>query len=128
MKKPVRYFGYVHTLPQKTNKDKKRVKKHLKQLKKEGFDNTELWNLDSTFTQFILPRLKAYIEGEKPWHESRNEFFEKAQKALRAFEIHYEYSVKGTYWGEFLNTDGPLFKEYDEGMKCFVDVYLGLWN
>jgi hypothetical protein len=131
MKKPhPAYFGYVHTLPKKTVKQTSRILKFKNQLKKKGFDNTELWNLDATLTQFILPRLKAYIEGEKPWHESRNEFFDKALKALAAFQLHYDTCIKsgGNGWLKFMSEDSEEAKQFAEGMKCFGEIYLGLWN
>jgi glycyl-tRNA synthetase alpha subunit len=40
--------------------NKKRKKLHLKQLKKQGWTDSDTWSLDITFAQFIIPRLKRY--------------------------------------------------------------------
>lgn len=50
------YHGFAHDLPDTDN----RLKKFRKQREKYGFDNSELWNLNTTIAKFILPRLKAF--------------------------------------------------------------------
>lgn len=56
----------------------KRYKIYKKQLKTNGFSDTETWNLDHVIISFILPRLKRFREinngyppdlGEKGWNE-----------------------------------------------------------
>ena len=58
-------------------KNDPRLEFWAEQRKDRGFDDRELWNLDHTIAQFILPRLKAfklYADGypvgltEKKWN------------------------------------------------------------
>ena len=43
--------------------DDERKEIFKKQRLERGFDETELWNLDTTILKFILPRLKAFKEN-----------------------------------------------------------------
>lgn len=45
-----------------TDKDPERLEKWKSQRDERGFDDTELWNLDLTIANFILPRLKVFRE------------------------------------------------------------------
>jgi len=42
--------------------DSDKIKKFKEQREERGFDDTEVYNLDSTIARFILPRLKRYKE------------------------------------------------------------------
>ena len=44
-------------------KDDKIKEKFKEQRLERGFDDSELWNLDTTILKFILPRLKAFKEA-----------------------------------------------------------------
>ena len=52
-------YGCSHKVP----KSDGRHKRWAKQRRTRGFDDTELWNLDSTLVKFLLPRLKAFKAG-----------------------------------------------------------------
>ena len=52
------YHGHANTV----KKSDKRQAKWKKQRVKNGFDDTETWNLDTTLARFILPRLKRFRE------------------------------------------------------------------
>ena len=39
-----------------------RYKKEVKQLKNTGICDSELWSLDTSIIDFILPRLKAFLK------------------------------------------------------------------
>ena len=45
-----------------TDEDPERLEKWKSQRDERGFDDTELWNLDLTIANFILPRLKVFRE------------------------------------------------------------------
>jgi len=56
----------------------KRYKMYKKQLKTNGFSDTETWNFDYVIASFIIPRLKRFREinngfpeqlGEKGWNK-----------------------------------------------------------
>ena len=48
---------WSHKSPMYIDKSDKRYKKHAKQLKTNGFSDSETWSLDSVLCKFILPRL-----------------------------------------------------------------------
>lgn len=52
-------YGCAHKIP----KSDGRHRRWAKQRRTRGFDETELWNLDTTFVRFLLPRLKAFRAG-----------------------------------------------------------------
>jgi hypothetical protein len=126
MRKPVRYHGLVHTI-----KDKRQRERYLRQLKKRGFDNTELWNLYETFISFMLPRLKEYIKMETKIH-AESDFHYKVKKFCRALEIcsiiedpSHMLSLK--YYTDFFDENSEVYKEYKEGMDYFGEIFRGLW-
>lgn len=56
--KSIMNYGYH----EEVDKDDPRQEVWEKQREKDGFDETELWNLDITIARFILPRLKSFKE------------------------------------------------------------------
>lgn len=50
------YYGYAGSI----DKDDARQPLWKQQREEQGWDETELWNLDQTIAAFILPRLKAF--------------------------------------------------------------------
>lgn len=59
MKFPTDYLGHANTLPKKDE----RRKHYKKQYKTRGWDDTELWSLDSTILKFLQIRLDAFKEN-----------------------------------------------------------------
>jgi len=113
MKKPVRYHGYLHTLP----KNDKRIKKYRKQLKKRGFDDTELWNLDETFVRFIAPRLNAFEHAcPDPEFQRKLKLAKRVFNFLNSMENYYDPLVKAGN------------KEIDEGLQAFSEIFFHLWT
>ena len=81
--------------------------------KEHGFSPDELWALDLTIANFILPRLKAFQEV------CSRDIKEYVDKAVNAFEI-------------LAKDDSPYpgSKEESviaEGLAAFAKVYRGLW-
>jgi hypothetical protein len=58
MKYPKDYLGCANELPDSD----KRHKVYIKQREQRGWDDTEIWNLDSTFYKFISTRLRVFKE------------------------------------------------------------------
>lgn len=87
--------------------------KWLEQRQTRGWDDTELWNLDCTVAQFILPRLKVFVE--------RNTSFqcEDMEKIVEMFEFLTSQDV-------FLPTENQT-KLFEEGMILFARYYRSLW-
>ena len=80
MRKPLNYYGVAFDKPEddyrkaylKTKEGKKdikrqknRNKKLKKQLKRRGFDDSEVWSLSTTVVKFLLPRLKSFRKNPK---------------------------------------------------------------
>lgn len=55
------YYGYLDLL----SPNDIRIEKYRKQLIERGFDDSELWSLDSTMFQFLHLRLKRLVEIRK---------------------------------------------------------------
>lgn len=102
----------------------KRWEKFKKQRLERGFDNSELWNLDSTIANFVYPRLKAfYNDGDTGGHPGRVTFEEWKtilQKMIVAFEIIIEKNV--------INFTEDDENDVDKGLKLFTAYFLDLWN
>lgn len=72
-----------------------------------GFDDTELWNLDSTVVDFVLPRLKAYREQTEvfpvkysdldEWRAVLDEIIE----GLELYKSKIDWDVSDTVQGVF---------------------------
>lgn len=61
-----------------------------------GYSDEELWNLDSTFIEWILPRLKTFKEkncGYPIEMSSKEEWDEELETMIQAFE----YYLKGPF-------------------------------
>jgi len=54
------YHGFLTDASFPKDMSQKRLSQLVRQHQKHGFDDTELWNLDTTLAQFILPRLKRF--------------------------------------------------------------------
>jgi hypothetical protein len=62
-----------------------RTKRFVKQYEKQGWSDMDTWNLDSRFAEWIVPRLRRFIElhngypgglTEKKWKEMLDEMLE----------------------------------------------------
>lgn len=93
----------------------------LFQRKVRGFDDSETWSLDYTFTKFILPRLKRFrdITPSIPSSYTSLEDWENAlDKMINAFEILSKDDLQLTI---------DKSDEIDEGLRLFVTHYKKLW-
>lgn len=102
----------------------KLLKKYKKELKENGFDSTELWNLDYTIAKFILPRLIAYMEDNVAGYPSSFENAQQWQKTLlkmiKAFELIIQKNE-----GELLTAKEE--KKIAKGLKLFAKNLQNLW-
>lgn len=87
-----------------------------------GFSDDDLWNLDKTIAEFILPRLKRFkeIQCGHPSEMTEKEWKETLDKMIYAFE-------------ETKNQFTPISEQYKrdkirEGLKLFIYYYEGLWD
>lgn len=107
-------YGLSENLP----KDDKRQKKWKKQRKERGFDDTELWALDSSITKFILPRLKAFKESKAsyPGHLTEKKWDKILDNMIEGFEEHSKYEA------------GCDYDKIKIGLKLLAKWYLSLWS
>lgn len=125
-------------------------KKYALQRLERGFDDTETWNLDSTVSRFVAPRLRRFIElnNAYPSEMTPEEWDEKLNIMLWAFEHHcYEDWIYDKTTGEPIretgDKDGNLFECYfwdlpedmqnnirqriEEGVKLFGEWLPAIW-
>lgn len=97
--------------------------KYKEQREKCGFDDTELWNLDSTICKFIIPRLKRFreiTEGSYPgWCGSWETWACLIDKMIAGFENILD--------NEITPDDEERYKIITEGMKVFSEDFRSLW-
>lgn len=135
MKKPLNYFGHAFNNPGKeysakflkTKKGKNELKDEIKyrkslrkELKQNGFDKSECWNLDYTFSMFILPRLKYFRENTISYPDEQMGFdgwMEILDKMIYAFERITEDDI----------TETKEFDKVQEGLDLFGKYFRHLW-
>lgn len=90
-------------------KEEKR-KEYKKQRLDRGFDDTELWNLDTTILKFTLPRLKRFREctiGYPSDFKNHEEWLACLDKMINAIEKILENDESDETYKDF-----ELFKKY----------------
>ena len=97
-----------------TDKDDKREKKLTKQRLKRGFDDSEMWSLDSTIASFIVPRLKEFIKAHKEHIVNINNFVEDCEEFLWAMECKSK---------DCTDSDDRYLK----ALTLFPKIFDGLW-
>jgi len=92
-----------------------------------GFDDRELWNLDDTIAQFVLPRLRAFRDytSSHPGEMTFEQYKEKIDEMIFAMEF------------TILEGDGLMigakdfdtkYKRYRHGMRLFAKYFRDLWD
>ncbi len=84
---------------------------------KRGFSQEDLWNLDMTITEFILPRLKEYKEI---FGKSNEDWDKKLGIMIDAFELL-------SHKGDVVCYSEEESKKITKGLNCFAKYYQGLW-
>jgi hypothetical protein len=90
-----------------------------KQREERGFDDTEIWSLDTTFANFAIPRLQELMKvGGYPGCMTAEEWAATLQKMIDGFE-------KVEKWvPNYLPEDEAAIRE---GLEVFAKYYLHLW-
>lgn len=104
-------------------KTDKRYEQQLKQIKSRGFCDAELWSLDSTIAEFILPRL---IEFRKelvgyPGNLTSESWAEILDKMIWSFE-----NLEDLDWPD--GKDEEYNRKFQEGLELFGKYFRDLWN
>lgn len=109
-------------------KDDDRYSKHVAQLKKYGFSDTETWAFYSVASHFIIPRLIRFREianghpfGLTPeeWNAMLDEMIFAFDWAVNDEEDKYDHLTekeRAEHW-----------KRYDKGMQLFAKWFRHLW-
>jgi hypothetical protein len=105
--------------------DKKDVRQAewKKQRKERGFDNTELWNLDATIANFIIPRLKAFKET-KGCHPGNFKNEKAWDKCIDEMIFAFEFASNEGFGVDYASNK----KRADKGLKLFAKYYFHLWD
>ena len=106
--------------------DSKRAPEFAEQRRTRGFDDSELWSLDSTIAAFILPRLRRFkeIAHGHPGQITPEEWDGILDKMILAFE-----RVAGQFeLGATRDQERQYSEEIEEGMKLFAEWFSSLWN
>jgi len=115
----IKYLGIPNICFSLTDKNDEREIEFSKQRIKNGFDESETWDLTGTIGNFILPRLKLYYEI---MCKIKNEkvYLRNLLKIINAFELLTRNN------GIFILTEEEK-KKFDSGMRLFNKMFLGLW-
>ena len=112
------YYGYANECQ---TEDIDQQNKWKMQRETQGFDDTELWNLDTTIAKFILPRL---IEFKKqmgtPHPISKEDWTIYIDKMIKSFEF-LSGEEKYTIY------DKEQWEETQEGLGLFAQHFSSLW-
>ena len=103
---------------------------------KYGFDYGETYNLDGTIATFILPRLAFLRDNKTGWHPEPEDYDENGhiineeesiakynKKLDTIIEAFYLYLTKDNF--DWTEEDKQLWQE---GMKLFVEEFMGFWD
>jgi len=105
-----------------------------------GFDDRELWNLDSTIAKLIVPRLKVFIKQSLRYgypsvlEEDGKSGHEKWDAILAEMLWSFEYALAsyGEDWDDYPRKDRKaqeiLSDRYKSGMKLFSKYCENLWQ
>lgn len=109
-------------------KDDKRYKRHVKQLKTNGFSDSETWALDSVICKFILPRLIRFkkVNIGFPGDLTPEKWDAIIGQMIFAFEwsLHHEDDKYEKLTDKEKKTNWLL---YEVGMNLFAKWFRHLW-
>lgn len=116
----MKYYGHADYIDQNDS----RQEKWRKQREESGFDDTEIWNLDWTLMEFMIPRLKLFrekcagmpcgIPELKHWHMILD-------RIIEGFEL---YMANWTTIEELKYNQ----RKFDIAMKLFSKWFGALWS
>lgn len=109
-------------------KTDKRYARYVKQLKTNGFSDTETWGLDSVIAEFILPRLIRFkqVTNGYPYEHTEETWNACLDEMIFAFDwtLHCE-DDKFDSLSEKEKTKN--WKRFSKGMQLFAKHFRNLW-
>ncbi len=115
-----KYIGISNICFSLTDKDDDRENVYKKQRLKRGFDDSETWSLTDTFANFMIPRLKRFMDVSYPVIKFTKKEKKRHKEFLRALEL----LVRDK--GARIYTDEER-EELRKGLKHFHKIFDGLW-
>lgn len=105
----------------------KRYDRYAKQLKENGFSDTETWSLDSTISKFIIPRLKRFKEVSNGFPGDIDMTAEKWSIILDKIIFAFEFHLVADDWSNNKEGFDVEYAKYEEGMQLFAKWFGHLW-
>lgn len=115
------YYGLIGS--EELTINSKNIKKYINQYKQRGFDDSEIWNLDISLSDFLVPRLKrlrSIIQGYPPDCKSFEEWISILDEIIWMFET---YSSKA-YQDGFLKNQERM----DKAKELFGKYWTYFWD
>lgn len=101
----------------------KRWFKFLVQRWTRGFDDSELWSLDSTIAEFVYPRIKAFRAMPMMGYPSG---LDEKQWQYILLDIENAFAILAN--NDYVSRSGEDEKCVQRGMKLFVEYFEALWD
>jgi hypothetical protein len=104
-----------------------------------GFSDSELWDLTTTISKFIIPRLEEFKPKTYPYEfKSGEEWDLIIKKMIWSFKFSlYIHNFDNKYIKDMNFSENDYFdkeknrlliKKYKEGIKLFSKYYMDLWS
>ena len=109
-------------------KTDKRYRRHIKQLKLNGFTDSETWGLDSVIAEFILPRLIRFKELNIGFPDvfTFDSWNDVIDKMIFAFD--WSLNCDDEKYDNLSKEEQEInWKKYEEGMQLFAKYFRHLW-
>ena len=104
-------------------KSRKRMKKLQDEIDKNGFDNSETWNLNGTIAQFIYPRIKVFAKDPVGYPPSLTP--KSWEKILKKMVYSFKMLSKDVdSWGDYEKVNDKV----NIGLDLFSKYYSNLWS
>ena len=109
-------------------KSDKRYKRHLKQLKDNGFSDSETWGLDSVIAEFILPRLKRFKEVTNGFPSTLTEAKWDAILDDMIFAFEWDLLDDNDEYEKMSEKEKKAgWDRYNKGIRLFAEYFRELW-
>ena len=101
----------------------KRQSRYFKERLESGFDNSDIWNLDSTTIRFLILRLEELKEFGSSWYYQGREVTcrEICEDILKGFYLYLEHSFD-------IKQDRKTYRTIRHSFKVFRDNFESLWT
>lgn len=112
-------YGHAHEI----DPDDSRQKRWEEQRAERGFDDTELWSLNHTLAQMIMPRLQAFKEKNFCYPcklDNYEQWVEILEKMVFSFQMELDRD-------DLAYTDKWDDAKYKEGLQLFAEYFGDLW-